>query len=39
MGPHLRDHVVVEVNATDGAVLLEFRPSKQDAIVSAIEVE
>lgn len=28
-----------EVNATDGVVLLEFRPSKEDAIVAAIEME
>jgi beta-galactosidase len=28
-----------EVNATDGMVILEFRPTKGDAIVSAIEVQ
>lgn len=28
-----------EVNASDGMVILEFRPSKGDAIVSAIEVQ
>jgi beta-galactosidase len=28
-----------EVNAKDGMVILEFRPTKGDAIVSAIEVQ
>jgi beta-galactosidase len=28
-----------EVNARDGIVILEFRPTKGDAIVSAIEVQ
>ena len=28
-----------EVNANDGMVILEFRPAKGDAIVSAIEVQ
>ena len=28
-----------EVNARDGMVILEFRPTKGDAIVSAIEVQ
>ncbi|MGC1451797.1 MAG: malectin domain-containing carbohydrate-binding protein, partial [Candidatus Sulfotelmatobacter sp.] len=28
-----------DVNARDGMVILEFKPTKGDAIVSAIEVE
>jgi beta-galactosidase len=28
-----------EVNATEGMVILEFRPTKGDAIVSAIEMQ
>jgi beta-galactosidase len=29
----------LEVNASDGMVILEFRPTEGDAIVSAIEVQ